>query len=119
MTEVDPAFEKKVKLKIIVPDESISNQIIAHAENIPGVIDISFKTDMVILHYNNSTIGIDLLVKMLKMNKIILDDSLWNKIKLWFHDFVDTNAKSNAASVLGCCAKAGEIAKNAGKSHKH
>ncbi len=116
MVEADPAYEKKVKLKRLLPEHDVEESIDLLSDKIPGVIDIEFKGEFVILHYNNNATSIDMLVQFLKTNKVELCDSLINKLKLRFHGFIDANARSNAAAKPGCCAKADEICKEVEKT---
>ncbi len=111
MSEIDPAFEKRVRLKI----QGTTSEIVKYAQeiaaDIPGIIDVKFANNSIIFHYNNNMINIDNLVEfMLKVN-IQYSNCLMNRLKIALHGFVDANAKSNALAKPGCCAAAHEICK--------
>ncbi len=117
MSDIDPAFEKSVRLKIDVTTDELVEYAKEIAVDIPGIIDVKFERNSIIFHYNNNIIDIDKLAEfMLKVN-VQYSDCLMNRLKIAFHSFVDANAKSNARAKPGCCAAADEICKNI-ESHK-
>lgn len=111
MSDIDPAYEKSVRLKINKTTDELVKYAQEIAADIPGIIDVKFKKNSIIFHYNNNMIDIDKLAEfMLKVN-IQHSNCLMNRLKIAFHSFVDANAKSNARAKPGCCAAADEICK--------
>lgn len=69
MTDIDPAFEKRVRLKINTTTNELVKFAQEIAKDIPGIIDVKFKNKSTIFHYNNNMINIDKLAEfMLKVN---------------------------------------------------
>ncbi len=119
MSDIDPEYEKSVRLKINKTTDELVKYTQEIAADIPGIIEVKFNKNSIIFHYNNNMIDVDKLVEfMLKVN-VKYSNCLMNRIKIAFHSFVDANAKSNATAKPGCCAKADEICKSMEqKKHK-
>lgn len=112
MSDVDPAFEKRVRLRIIRPTSDEAKFAQEVAAEVPGIIDVKFDEESIILHYNNNVIDIDELVEFMLQVEIKYSNCFMNRLKVASHSFVDANAKSNARANPGCCTKADEIRKN-------
>ncbi len=98
MSVPNPPYEKSVRLGIIHCSEELKHYAEKIADDIPGIIDIDFEHDDVLLHYNNNGMSIDKLAEIMQKLDIEIEDSLLNKIKLCYHSFVDANAMVNANS---------------------
>lgn len=119
MSEIDSAFEKRVLLRVNKTTPELEQKAQKASVDIPGIIDVKFKKNSIIIHYNNNMIDIDQLAEFILKVNIQYSNCLMNRLKIAFHSFVDANAKSNARSKPGCCAKADEICKSMEhKKHK-
>ncbi len=104
--DVDKAFVMQRKLCLEQLDSKKRMELIAIIDKIAGVEEVSITEERILnIRYDAARVHIKRIEAVIEQCGCRVRQDWWNRCKLIFYRFTDSNAKANAVYHPGCCNK--------------